>query len=133
VNSALEFRDSTLAAITVSGGDVTLVLRPGYLHMSDGQPGIDDGTGWHLDLDLKFKDGSTDGLPTGLPLDISDGSLRIGTSTFSLLPFPLPAGEAELALILETGEQVVVRGTALTSTPRREPQYVEKVPRLGRG
>jgi len=127
VNSALELHDSTLSALSESDGEVTLALRPGYLHMSEGRPGVDSGTGWHFDLDLRFPSSSVEGRPSRLPLEIADSSLVVAGVTFeNHVPFPVPIGAATLTLLLEGGERLVIRGSAIVSVPRREPQYVEE-------
>src|SRR5262249_15372399 len=116
-----------VSALSESDGVVTLALRPGYLHMSAGRPGVDSGTGWSFDLDLNFPSGSVEGGPSRLPLDIADGNLVVAGSTYqNHVPFPVPIGPATLTLLLETGERLVVRGAGIVSVPRREPQYVEQ-------
>ena len=128
MNSAFELHDSTLSGVSESDGSVTVALRPAYLHKSPGRPGTDAGTGWRLDLDLRFSGASVEGLPVRFPVEIADGSLRVGgVEHANVVPLPIPAGApAELVLILETSSRLVVRGSAVASEPRREAEYVEE-------
>lgn len=128
MNSALELHDSTLSALSQSDGAVIVALRPAYLHMSDGHPGTDAGTGWWLDLDLRFPAASVEGVAAAFPVEIVDGSLEVGEHKHrNVIPLPLPrATTVELVLLLQTGGRLVIRGPEVVPEPRREPQYVEQ-------
>lgn len=128
MNSALELHDSTLAGLSEREGSVIVALRPAYLHKSDGQAGVDAGTGWWLDLDLRIAGASVEGSPSTFPVEIMDGSLEASwVKHDNVVPFPLPVGgPIELILVLEAGGRLVIRGSEITPEPRSEPKYAGK-------
>jgi hypothetical protein len=126
VNSGVELHDSTFEGLDVFGGVSLLAFRPAYLHKSVGRPGIDSGTGWVVDLDLRVMDAFLSTMPPPLPADIRGGRLEIGGKRHDnviVLPFP-----AETALVwmleLDSGD-LAIRGSSLILDLRSEPKYVE--------
>jgi hypothetical protein len=126
VNSGVELHDSILAGLEVLSGVALLAFRPAYLHKSVGRPGIDSGTGWVVDLDLRVMDASLSSTPPSLPADVRGGSLEIGGKRHdNVIVLPLPA-ETTLLLMLELDSgDLAIRGSNIVLELRSEPKYVE--------
>jgi hypothetical protein len=129
VNSLVELHDSILAGLTLRNGDAVLSLRPGYVHRSSGRPGVDPGTGWTQDLEVTITDATVSGDSGLLPASISGGNLRIGNQHHAnALPMVASGSPVNLALAMETGATVEIRGRRLTLVPVGEAKYVEEFP-----
>lgn len=130
MNAGLELHDSTLASVTSANGAVVILLSPAYIHRSEGQPGIDAGSGWLQDATLTIPGSGDFASPAELPIDISDGFLRIGESVHNNM---LPAGghfvgAIELSLTLANSETVVFRGTGIEIQMQGDAKWLEHVP-----
>ena len=130
----LEFHDTHLASITFEGRDAVLLLRPGYIHRSEGRPGVDEGSGWLQDLDLIILDATCSGVPDDTffePADIADGTLAIDQVIWeNLLPLPFSrCGTSTFTAILATGRRLDIRGSGARVVPRSEPTFLEWCPR----
>jgi hypothetical protein len=130
MNSVLEIHDSALAGVERNGRDMVLRLAPGYLHRSEGRPGIDPGSGWLQDIDLVIRGAIIASLPSGLPCVLSDGALSVnGEDWDNAIPLPLEvSGAVSLSLTTSSGESLVVRGSGAEVVPRGEPRYIEPFP-----
>ena len=131
MNSAVELHDSTLAGIEPFGPDV-VVLRfaPAYVHRSEGEPGVDPGSGWIRDIDLVIIGAAVESRPAELPCGLADGALALGETCWdNVIPMPLAfSGAVSLSAITCGGELLVVRGSGVTVVPRGEPRHVERFP-----
>jgi hypothetical protein len=116
-NRAIELHDSFLAVLEVAGGAVRLVFEPGYVHETQGTPGIDPGVGWLQTIEFVVEAGSIEGRLSALPFDVSDGKLTVNDREYqNLIPLPLNTnGDVELSLLLGSGEHVAIRGKAIRS------------------
>ena len=122
MNGDVELHDSWVAAITLEGGEVLIALRPAYVHRA--------GSGWNQDIDLVIRDASLTGAAVKLPVDVSAGTLHLGSQAYSnLVPIAsAPDVTAVLELMLTSGEVVMVRGHGLDVVMRGEARYVEPSP-----
>jgi hypothetical protein len=130
-NRQIEIHDSELKAVTITDGNIVLELSPAYIHMSDGSPGIDAGTGWLQNAVIRVRSEGILGSISELPCDLWDGHLKVNGELFdNLVPIPLDsAGNIELQLTSVSGESLQVRGNRITLELLGEPEYIEKFPR----
>jgi hypothetical protein len=127
VNSSVELHDSVLESLEVSGGVARVALRPAYLHRSLGRPGIDAGSGWVADVDLRLSDASLSAKLPSLPANVRDGSLEIAGKRFeNQILMPVPAGSPVVLTLTLDSADFTVRGSSLVLELRSEPRYVEE-------
>jgi hypothetical protein len=60
-NRVIEIHDSALDAITVEAGTAVLHFPEIYIHLSDGRPAVDVGTGWTQEAVIRISDARVDG------------------------------------------------------------------------
>ncbi len=65
-NLAIELHDSRVTGIRTEGSDVVLDLDA-YVHLSDGEPGVDAGTGWTRPIRITVRDGWSGATSTARP------------------------------------------------------------------
>lgn len=128
MNEAIELHDSKLTEISCRDGAVVVSLSA-YIHRSAGVPGRDAGTGWMQMATLTFPRASPVEPGAGLPLWVSDGSLRVGATRHENI---IPAsgrfdGEVEFSVVLENVETVTVRGRGVCIELHGDARFVEKV------
>ena len=130
LNTGMELHDSVLASLKSVEGKMEITFRPAYIHKTEGVPGVDPGTGWTQDIVLAVESGIAEGQVTELPFDISDGELQVADLRLqNVLPLPLDySGNIELKLLLNSSEQVVIRGSRITSESAGTATYVEDFP-----
>jgi hypothetical protein len=126
----IEIHDSELTSVKVSDGHIILELSPAYIHMSEGRPGIDAGTGWIQNAVIRVRGDAIAGSMNRLPCDLSDGYVKVnGDRSDNLIPIPLVAtGYIELHLTSIAGESFRVRGDHITLELLGEPEYMENFP-----
>jgi hypothetical protein len=126
----IEIHDSELKTVTVTDGNIVLELSPAYIHMSDGRPGIDAGTGWLQNAVIRVRGGELLGSINELPCTLWDGHLTVSDESFdNLVPIPLDsAGNIALELTSRSGETLRVRGDRITLKLLGEPKYIDDFP-----
>ena len=123
---ALELHDTRVLGLRWR--ETTLVLElDAYVHESAGVPGIDSGTGWSQRVEVAVLNATLE-QECPLPLWITDGLLRLGTSELGLVPLPLVSGERVSAEF--RGAEGVLRfsGEGLEVSSRGDAVFVEDVP-----
>jgi hypothetical protein len=86
-NIAIEIHDSGLTGIRAEGSDVVLDLDA-YIHVSDGKPGVDSGTGWMRPVRITVRDAVVQRDFDGEVMWITDGVVRIDEHVFdNMIPF----------------------------------------------
>jgi len=112
-NEAIEFHDSVLKQIDREGDEVRLLFRPAYVHRSSGEPGVDPGTGWSVDVDLILFDAMSLSVIPSLPGNVWEGTLRLNESVFrNIVAIPFEAsGSIALRIELMSGDVVEATGT----------------------
>jgi hypothetical protein len=127
-NAAIELHDSRVTAIHTEGSAVVLDLDA-YVHVSDGRPGVDAGTGWSWPVRMSVRDGAVQRDFEGDALWIADGTVRIGDRMLDKM-LPLALDQAgSVAIELTGGEgRMTVTGTGLRIESMGEGTFVEAVP-----
>lgn len=77
MNEMIELHDSGLFALSWADGVAIILLRPVYVHRSEGRPGIDAGTVW-LQEAMFTVTNVTISAQGALPSTIETGSLTVG-------------------------------------------------------
>lgn len=127
MNRALELHDSRLRSTNVDASGVHLQLI-GYVHQSDGRPGIDAGTGWLQGVELSVWGPGPDVMRIHSS-SITDGELRIDDNRYAgLVPLPLEqTGSVRLQLRLE-GWTLSLAGHRISVRTVGEAEFVETFP-----
>ncbi len=126
-SSTLEFEASVVAAVTETGGAVTIALAPAVIHRSEGIAGVDPGTRWTQQAELVFTEAELDGAPPTLPAAMARGKLRAGVYTYlDMLPVPtVGIGPAAFELKFVDGSRLSVSGETVTLRLLGDAKYVE--------
>lgn len=125
-NRAIEFHDSTFDSCEMEGSNLTLRFSAAYIHESNGEPGIDAGSGWIQEVRLHVDGASLSGEIPELPCDLWDGNIRLGDDLFQMVPIPLDyTGTVEINL--EDGKLRVV-GKRVQLELVGKPKYIEEFP-----
>jgi len=128
VNSAIELHDSVIGSIEPDGCWGVVSFTPAYFHWSEGQPGVDMGTGWVQDAKLWIGDAVVAGELPDLPCSITDGDLSLGLHAYpNDIPVPLDRHDiVELRVAFYPGCEIQIRGTSIRLELLGEPRYVEE-------
>lgn len=107
---------------------MSLRFSAAYIHQSEGEPGVDAGSGWVQELSLHVSDASLSGEILDLPCDLWDGSVLLDEKRFdNCVPIPLDyRGRVEVNL--EQDGKLTVIGTRLQVELLGQPKYVEEFP-----
>jgi hypothetical protein len=128
-NRSIEIHDSVLNHISCVQGAAQLDFSSVYIHQSEGVPGRDAGTGWVQSAVIRISDVTVEGSFLGFPVDLSDGSVRLGNLTFANeIPVPLRhSGPFTLRLQAARDEREVISitGSGAELELLGEPRYVE--------
>ncbi len=124
-NAVIELHDSRVVRVHAIGSDVVLDVDA-YVHVSEGEPGVDEGTGWKRTVTVTIRNGSIRRTIEN-DLLISDGQLRVGEKTFdNMLPLDLDvAGDVSIELVGAEGT-LSITGNGISVTPHGEATYVER-------
>lgn len=127
LNSAIELHDSTLGKIERAGNKVVLWLTPAYVHKSDGEPGVDPGTGWIQETKITIESCTAIGTIQELPMDLDSGTLTIDGAEFpNIIPLPLVGSAAvRLSLLTQANERIELAGSAIEVEPLGRAEYLE--------
>jgi len=123
----IELHDSCVAGVAKEAGVLTVRFSPAYVHKSDGQPGVDPGTGWTQDVALVIREASLRGALPTLPCDVSDGNFTVaGQSHANAVPLPLDTPAAvDLRILFVAGVEITITGRGARVDLLSEPTYVE--------
>jgi hypothetical protein len=123
-NAGLEFHDSQLERVEESG---TQVLRA-YIHRSQGNPGVDPGSGWSQSALLRFTRATIQNGFSMYPAELVEGTLVTPAGVIKNV-VAVPAflrGPVRLELPSATGERMVVEAADVELTLVGEPRYIEE-------
>ena len=134
-NQAIEIHDSVLDQITLEGRVAVLHFPHVYIHMSEGTPAVDAGTGWTQEAVIRIGNAQIKGEFSnesresygGHAYSLYGGLLRVNdVVSDNLIPIPLDA-EGHVELTLECwGEVVCVQGTSANLQLVGTAKYVEE-------
>lgn len=131
INSAMEFHDSEVERITQEGDNIRVSFVEVYIHKSEGQPGIDPGTGWVQKAEMLLENASIEGRAPDLPRWLDGGSISVDGKTYdNMVLFPSGLrGDVLLVLDFVSGEKVEISAKGISLSLIGEPKYVEEFPR----
>lgn len=125
-NLALEFHDSTFAAVEQNGSNLVLLFSAAYIHQSEGEPGVEAGSGWAQEVRFHISHAFVSGEILDLPCDLRDGFVSVGDRAFqNLIPVPIHY-EGRIDIELEERSKLRITGTSLRVELCGEPKYVEE-------
>ena len=114
-NEAVEIHDSVLEVVSLLRSEAQLMFSHLYIHRSEGEPGIDAGSGWSQKGILHICDAIAEGAFHEFRLDLIGGQVQKGQQIIeNSIPLPLQCqGSFELRLQAKGGEQtrVIFRGS----------------------
>lgn len=126
MNAALELHDSNVSTARADGDTLRLHLSAGYIHRSEGRPGIDPGSGWVQPVVLVFSGASWHGLSSECTGYLSSGTLTLGDETMSLIPLPYNVSGGLIAeFVFVSGAILSVSAQSVTCACVGEPCFVE--------
>jgi len=132
--SVIELHDSIVSAIDLHEEAVVIVFSHAYVHISNGVPGRDPGSGWSKGAELTIRNANTDNLPRGWPCEIYSGCLQVGDKEYeNEIPIPLSTQDKtclRMKVCCPDGDyySVEIRGLGAQLTLLGEPRYVEEFP-----
>ena len=127
MNRAIEFHDSTVDGVSRRGADVVVSFSKAYIHKSEGEPGVDPGTGWTQEAEFILSNGSIEGELPEFPCWVSDGRVECGgrvSDNCLTLPFHC-RGPAKVELVFTDGSTVTVVGENASLNLSGEATYIE--------
>ena len=129
MTTRLEFHDSTLAAVNHTTKDVEVILDA-YVHRWDTVGESWTGTGSRQPVRILIRDVGGRSIAPVLPVDISDGRLRVGTITHdNLVRLPFNASDAiSLWLRLTNDDVVEFVGGGVQIDTVGEARFIEDLP-----
>jgi hypothetical protein len=126
-NRAIELHDSSVLRIEHEGADLVLHLEA-YVHVSDGRPGIDAGSGGTQPATLRVEAAVIhERPPTNATLWVTEGHAEVDDQVFAnLLPVPFDlTGNVQLKLQGAEGSMVAT-GTRIVVTLHGEFKFIEE-------
>jgi hypothetical protein len=113
--------------VVAEGRSVSVQLRPAYIHASDGEPGIDPGTGSLQDADLIIAGAALPLGCSGTPTRIVEGSVLCGGADFgNCLALPLRLEQrVRLSLVLADGSSFTIEGDGIAVETHGQPTFLE--------
>jgi hypothetical protein len=132
MNIEIEFHDSKLKEVQISGTDVTILLDKALLHYSEGTPGLDEGTCWQQAIKINLQGTTIEKCPAILPNDIDYGHLVFnGEKLINMFPLPTKIqGEIEVFLTTQYAEDFIAKAQALETEEVGPAVYLEDFPGL---
>jgi hypothetical protein len=122
MNVGVELHDSQVAEITRSGQDLRVVLRPAYVHPSNGVPGTDAGWGYLQPVQFTFRAATCSEMGECRG-SVCDGEVAAGVVRYlNLVPLPMAtSGEITARLEFASGGVLTVSAEGFSSEALGEP------------
>jgi len=126
MNAAIEFHDSEVSSVECTGSTVCVRFAAAYVHHSEGRPGTDAGAGYVQSLELLFHEAQWSGNVQLCFGRLSDGHLREGEYTMSLVPLPYQSRAAVVGeFAFQNGERLSIKSASAVIRFSGEPRFVE--------
>ncbi len=127
--AAVEFHDSRMDRVRKHGADCTIVLG-GYVHRSQGTPGVSPGSGWSQTVLMHCVRAHVQQGSAKLPIWLAGGHLTSPDQVLeNLIPVPsFFTGPVRCELNGFEGEQVVIEAESVEFVLEGDPEYVEEFP-----
>ena len=126
MNRALELHDSNVAQVRGEGDRLSVQFSEGYVHASDGTPGVSAGDGYLQPATLVFAGASWSNDSPALNGKLSDGTIEIDGRTVPLIPIPFDAsGKVTAELVFVSGERLRISAQSVSCSAHGEPRWVE--------
>jgi hypothetical protein len=131
MNKAIELHDTSIVEILISVDGISIRFAPAYLHLSEGRPGVDAGTGWTQDAILFVANATVIGKVPPLPCVLESGCLAVGNhSSDNMIALPLETSEplTFTANFMHLDFRIDVEGSGGKLELLGTPRYVERFP-----
>jgi hypothetical protein len=127
-NRIIELHNSTVSTITIEDRSAIVNFSAAYIHKSEGNAGVDAGTGWIQAARLVIKESSMKGQFISGPDTILDGVLWVGDVEHSnFIPIPFDTLDAvRLHLEFASGNHVTLTGKGATLELFGDPKFIEE-------
>ena len=127
MNSAIEFHDSDICAVRLSGSELRLVFNPAYVHRSAGRPGIDPGQGYLQPVEMVFSDAQSSEHGGECIGTISSGFVATELVEYAnVIPLPIAlSGQVSAEITFNSGAVMSVTGSGLSCVPTGDARFVE--------
>jgi hypothetical protein len=77
MNRALEFHDSILDDVCEVNNYISIKLNKAIIHISNGEPGVDAGSCWMQEVEIRLGNGVINKKPAIIPNEIDYGSITV--------------------------------------------------------
>ncbi|MEO7107843.1 MAG: hypothetical protein ABIZ09_15820 [Rhodoferax sp.] len=127
MNSAIEFHDSDISAVRLSGSELRLVFNPAYVHRSAGRPGIDPGKGYLQPVEMVFSDAQSSERGGECIGTISSGFVATELVEYAnVIPLPIAlSGQVWAEITFNSGAVMRVTSTGFACVPTGDARYLE--------
>ena len=127
MNAAIEFHDSEVSTVEITGDRIRIHFSAAYVHQSAGQPGIDAGSGYTQAVDVCMSEAALVGSQRESIGSVSDGDLVAnGQSMKNVVPLPFEAiGTIKLNLQFCNGTLISVEAKSVTIRQVGQARFVE--------
>lgn len=127
-NRAIEIHDSVLDSLSLDNGDAVLRFSHLYIHESEGQPGVDAGTGWSQAGRLTIRAAIIQGSFSEWPADLHKGHIAVdGTTYENEIPISLDVVGAIEVRLQSWSDVISIVGKGAKLELIGEATYLEEV------
>jgi hypothetical protein len=126
MNAALEFHDSEVSTVQSKDRDLSILFSAAYVHRSEGEQGVDAGSGYAQALEILLQRASWSGELGACLGRLSNGYLSSGGQRLSLVPLPYEFdGPISVELVFQNGESLTATAERVVIRFLGEPRFVE--------
>lgn len=126
MNEAIEFHDSKVQLAEGASDVFRIVFSSAYVHRSEGQPGIDAGTGYTQQAELTFTSATWSKSPLPYVGKLSEGFLMLSGKKHSIISMPLSvSGKIEAELVFVSGAVLYISASSVSCKFTSEAHFVE--------
>ena len=127
MNKALEIHDSTPNEIKKEGLYVTLCLGKAIMHHSIGEPGVDKGTCWTQQVEIRLENSQILNEPNDIPNQLDYGYLVVNDTKYTnVIKTPLQeSAEIEVSFETFSGSELRIKSKSIEITEIGKPEYLQ--------